>query len=88
MGWRADSGLGHGNPAAAESYRVAAGHAGGADIDLGNHSLVLTAGGAVFAFGCGEEGRLGHNDEEDYYVPKLVEALRGQRVAQVAAGID
>ena len=30
--------------------------------------------------------RLGHGDEEHQYTPKLVEALKGERVCAVAAG--
>jgi alpha-tubulin suppressor-like RCC1 family protein len=52
----------------------------------GNHSLVLTEAGAVLSFGHGRRGRLGHGDEEDQHRPKLIEALRGERVAAVSAG--
>ena len=50
------------------------------------HSLVLTAGRAVFSFGPGGDGRLGHGDEEDVTTPKRIEALRSVRAVAVAAG--
>jgi alpha-tubulin suppressor-like RCC1 family protein len=50
------------------------------------HSLVLTEAGAVLSFGVGAHGRLGHGDEEQQRMPKVIEALRSERVAAVAAG--
>ena len=50
------------------------------------HSLALTADGAVWSFGCGWNGRLGHGDTQTQLLPKKVEALVGQRVVAVAAG--
>ncbi|KAJ1465282.1 regulator of chromosome condensation 1/beta-lactamase-inhibitor protein II, partial [Baffinella frigidus] len=38
----------------------------------GQHSLVLSRDGAVFAFGKGEDGQLGVNDSEDYHLPVCV----------------
>ena len=38
----------------------------------GEHSLVLSRDGAVFAFGKGEDGQLGVNDPEDYHLPVLL----------------
>ena len=38
------------------------------------------------SFGNGMAGRLGHGDHMDQRLPKLVEALRGKKVAQVSAG--
>jgi len=54
----------------------------------GLHSLVLTADGAVWSWGWGGEGRLGHGDEQNQLLPKKVEALAGQRVVAVSAGGD
>ena len=51
------------------------------------HNLVLTAGGAVWSWGGGEHGRLGHGDEQDQWQPKKVEALAGQRVVAVSANL-
>ena len=47
------------------------------------HSLVLTEAGAVLSFGFGDAGRLGNGDEEDQRTPKVIEALRGERVVAV-----
>ena len=50
------------------------------------HSLTLTADGAVWSWGDGEEGRLGHGDEQNQLLPKKVDALAGRRVVAVSAG--
>ena len=50
------------------------------------HSFVLTREGALLSCGYGWKGRLGHGDEEDQHLPKLVEALRGVRVVAVSTG--
>ena len=52
------------------------------------HSLALTADGAVWSWGSGGFGRLGHGDEQRRLQPKKVEALAGQRVVAVLAGED
>ena len=52
----------------------------------GAHSLVLTEAGAVLSFGHGVDGCLGHGDDEDQRTPKVIEALRGERVVAVSAG--
>ena len=50
------------------------------------HSLAVTADGAVFSWGVGRFGALGHGDDADQLVPKEVAALRGTPVAAVSAG--
>ena len=50
------------------------------------HSMVLTDEGEVLSFGEGGCGCLGHGDNEDQLVPKVIEALRGMRVVEIAAG--
>ena len=81
--------LGHGNlkgrrvPKVIEALsdrRVVAIAAGGA------HSMVLTDAGEVLSFGEGKHGQLGHGDEEDQLVPKVIEALSDRRVVAIAAG--
>ena len=52
----------------------------------GKHSLALTANGAVWSWGLGSFGQLGHGDQQDQLLPKKVEALAGQRVLAVSAG--
>ena len=52
----------------------------------GLFSLVLSADGAVWSWGCGWQGLLGHGDEEDQWQPKKVEAFAGRRVVAVSAG--
>lgn len=50
------------------------------------HSLILSAAGAVFSCGAGAHGELGHGDRLGGGAPRRVEALRGVRVRAVAAG--
>jgi alpha-tubulin suppressor-like RCC1 family protein len=50
------------------------------------HSLVVTASGGLYAFGCGANGRLGLGDELSRWRPAKVQALRGVRVCHAAAG--
>ena len=48
------------------------------------HSLALTADGAVWSWGCGDSGRLGHGDTQWQLLPKKIEAFAGQRVVAVS----
>ena len=50
------------------------------------HGLALTANGAVWSWGDGWRGKLGHGDEEDQLLPTKIEAFAGQRVVAVSAG--
>lgn len=43
----------------------------------------MTEDGAVYTWGRGDDGRLGHGDNGWKYVPRVVEALEGQRIVQV-----
>ena len=91
FGWGSDGKLGHGDgkeqykPKVIEALRgmrvvaIAAGR---------NHSMVLTDGGAVLSFGGGKSGQLGHGDQENQYVPKVIESLSDVRVAAIAAGME
>ena len=83
--------LGHGDrqsqwqPKKVEAFagqRVVAVSAGG------SHSLALTADGAVWSWGRGGEGQLGHGDQQSQLLPKKVELLGGRRVVAVSAGSD
>ena len=51
-----------------------------------NHSLAITADGAIWSWGYGRFGKLGHGDEQSQLLPKKVEAFAGQRVVAVSAG--
>ena len=46
----------------------------------------LTADGAVWSWGDGYFGKLGHGDEQNQLLPKKVEAFAGQRVVAVLTG--
>ena len=50
------------------------------------HSLALTADGAVWSWGIGTNGQLGHGDQQFQLLPKKIEAFAGLRVVAVLAG--
>ena len=52
-----------------------------------HHSIALTADGAVWSWGFGACGKLGHGDEHSPLLPKKIEALAGQRIVAVSAGV-
>uniref|UniRef100_A0A1B0AIV8 HECT-type E3 ubiquitin transferase n=1 Tax=Glossina pallidipes TaxID=7398 RepID=A0A1B0AIV8_GLOPL len=57
------------------------------DIACGSsHSAAITSAGELYTWGLGEYGRLGHGDNATQLKPKLVAALSGKRVIQVACG--
>jgi alpha-tubulin suppressor-like RCC1 family protein len=54
-----------------------------------NYTLVATQAGELFYFGNGDDGCLGHGDEESVTLPERVQALspaRGEVVTEVSAG--
>lgn len=52
----------------------------------GKHCLALTTDGEVYAWGEGEDGKLGHGNRMSYDRPKLLEHLNGMSVADIACG--
>ena len=48
-------------------------------------TAVCSAEGELFTFGSGSGGRLGHEEQHDMHVPRLVEALAGKKVVGAAA---
>ena len=52
------------------------------------HSLALTGVGAVWSWGFGGSGHLGHGDQQEQLLPTNIEAFAGRRVVAVAAGRD
>eukprot|EP00735_Rhodelphis_limneticus_P014130 TRINITY_DN8130_c0_g1::TRINITY_DN8130_c0_g1_i1::g.7205::m.7205 TRINITY_DN8130_c0_g1::TRINITY_DN8130_c0_g1_i1::g.7205 ORF type:complete len:485 (+),score=43.38,sp/Q9FN03/UVR8_ARATH/31.66/9e-34,sp/Q9FN03/UVR8_ARATH/29.77/8e-27,sp/Q9FN03/UVR8_ARATH/30.74/7e-22,sp/Q9FN03/UVR8_ARATH/31.58/3e-20,sp/Q9FN03/UVR8_ARATH/27.01/5e-08,RCC1/PF00415.13/2.2e+02,RCC1/PF00415.13/2.1e-07,RCC1/PF00415.13/3.3e-09,RCC1/PF00415.13/0.19,RCC1/PF00415.13/1.1e-08,RCC1/PF00415.13/1.2e-12,RCC1/PF00415.13/5.1e+02,RCC1/PF0041 len=51
------------------------------------HTLCLTMHGHVYSFGFGENGSLGHGDDQSLTLPKKITALQSPlRIVQVAAG--
>ncbi|KAM7048597.1 RCC1 domain-containing protein 1 isoform 2-T2 [Molossus nigricans] len=56
-------------------------------LELGaEHALLLGAAGQVYSWGGGRHGQLGHGTLEAEPEPRLLEALQGLAVAEVAAG--
>ncbi|XP_040267198.1 RCC1 domain-containing protein 1 isoform X2 [Bufo bufo] len=54
---------------------------------LGNeHAVLVTSDGKVLTWGAGRHGQLGHGDVEDVSEPRIVEALHGVTMSEVAAG--
>ena len=51
-----------------------------------HHAMLLLETGDVLTFGYGGYGALGHGDEKNRLTPKVVEALRGKKAIQLAAG--
>ncbi|XP_045892497.1 probable E3 ubiquitin-protein ligase HERC4 [Micropterus dolomieu] len=51
-----------------------------------DHTAVLTKDGAVFTFGSGTYGQLGHNSFSDELRPRLVAELWGAKVTKIACG--
>ena len=49
-------------------------------------TIKVNFSGELYSWGKGRYGRLGHGDSEDQTKPKLVEALLGYRVIDVACG--
>uniref|UniRef100_UPI00358FCF6D E3 ubiquitin-protein ligase HERC2 n=1 Tax=Myxine glutinosa TaxID=7769 RepID=UPI00358FCF6D len=57
------------------------------DLACGSsHSAAISSSGELYTWGLGEYGRLGHSDNTTQLRPKLVKALLGHRVVQVACG--
>ena len=50
------------------------------------HTLVLTSAAAVFSFGFGGYGALGHGSKHSCRQPRCVQALLGQMIVSVSAG--
>ncbi len=58
-------------------------------VACGNaHTVAVTEEGAVWSWGCGEGGRLGHNDEDDRLVPTRVgrERFGGAKITTADCG--
>uniref|UniRef100_A0A3Q3VWY8 E3 ubiquitin-protein ligase HERC2 n=1 Tax=Mola mola TaxID=94237 RepID=A0A3Q3VWY8_MOLML len=84
-----DGKLGHGNRSPCDRPRVIESLRGVEVVDIaagGAHSACIAASGELFTWGKGRYGRLGHGDSEDQLKPKLVDALQGHRVIDVACG--
>ena len=88
-GWGGDGKLGHGNMQSQllpKKIEALAGQRVVAVLAGYFHSLALTADGAVWSWGDGYFGKLGHGDEQRQLLPKKVEAVADQRVVAVSAG--
>ena len=52
----------------------------------GHHTAALTEHGRLYTWGFDDDGRLGHGAPGHQFSPKVVEALRGKTVTQIACG--
>lgn len=52
----------------------------------GHHTAALTENGVVYTFGFDDDGRLGHGTVGHQFHPRVVDALVGEEIAQVACG--
>jgi alpha-tubulin suppressor-like RCC1 family protein len=52
----------------------------------GLHSIAVTGKGALYTWGAGRDGKLGHGDIASRPLPVCVAALRGVRISRVSAG--
>jgi alpha-tubulin suppressor-like RCC1 family protein len=52
----------------------------------GYHSLAMDLAGLVYSWGFGAEGRLGHGDSNDHYLPTVVQALASSATHSIHAG--
>lgn len=71
--------LGHGNAAVLTIPRRIEALAAKRAVSISGgdgYSLVAMADGAVYSFGSGHNGQLGHGDETDRAIPKRIDALR------------
>ena len=81
--------LGHGDqlhqplPKVVEALGQVAVHAVAAS---GRHSLALSEAGEVYSWGAGEDGQLGHGDDEDQREPVRIAGLGGVCVSAIAGG--
>ncbi|XP_028306088.1 RCC1 domain-containing protein 1 isoform X2 [Gouania willdenowi] len=68
-------------------YRPLSAHMGAKRLALGaEHAVLLTASGAVYTWGLGSHGQLGHGGLTPEEKPKPVEALWGMIMGSVSAG--
>ncbi|KAJ8985747.1 hypothetical protein NQ317_014400 [Molorchus minor] len=84
-----DGKLGHGSRTSCETPKLIEALQGYEIVDIacgGAHSAAITSSGHLYTWGKGRYGRLGHGDSEDQLRPKLVEALLGYKVVDVACG--
>nr|CAB3252598.1 E3 ubiquitin-protein ligase HERC2-like [Phallusia mammillata] len=83
--------LGHGDNSACLAPKMISMFGGNqckaVDIACGsNYSAAITEKGELYTWGCGNFGRLGHNNSDDQFVPKLVVGLQNHRVVFVSCG--
>ena len=52
----------------------------------GQHSAIVTDDGQLYTFGTGSDGQLGQGNGKMMMAPRIVKALAGSSVCQVACG--
>lgn len=51
-----------------------------------SHCMALTETGAVFSWGCGLNGRLGHGDSDSSAFPSQIMAISHEVITEIACG--
>ena len=51
-----------------------------------HHTAVLTDDRKVYTFGKGSDGQLGHGNDDDIYIPTLVQALKEIEIKKIECG--
>ena len=84
-----DGKLGHGNRLSYDRPKLIDALLGTEIVDIacgGHHSAAITSAGWLYTWGKGRYGRLGHGDSDDQLKPKVIAALQGYKVVDVACG--
>uniref|UniRef100_T1IYS2 HECT-type E3 ubiquitin transferase n=1 Tax=Strigamia maritima TaxID=126957 RepID=T1IYS2_STRMM len=84
-----DGKLGHSNKSSCDRPRLIETLRGKEVVSIacgGGHSACITVDGNLYTWGKGRYGRLGHGDSDDQTKAKLVDALVGYHVTDVACG--
>ena len=50
------------------------------------HTAIVSSNGSLYTFGAGSYGRLGHGEEIDAYLPRIVDTLQREEVFMAACG--
>lgn len=49
------------------------------------HTAAIAVDGTVYTWGNGSNGKLGHSNEDDQFIPKIVDGIQG-KIIQISCG--